>query len=68
MTEKEIVLAKNNLAKTKIWTEIKTYLFEEIKEKANHSNGDFIVGMLKAISTVDEWIADYNRLLESEEK
>lgn len=59
----EIALAKNNLAKTKIWKEIKTFLFEEIKEKANASNGEFIVGMLKTISAVDEWEADYKRLL-----
>lgn len=63
--EKEKLLARNNLAKTMVWKEIKTHLYEEIKEKANPNNGDYIVGMLKAIDVVDGWVNEFNRFIES---
>lgn len=66
--EREIVFAKNSLANTQVWKEIKYFLFEEIKEKAPSSISDRVVGMLSAISIVDDWKMDYEKLIKEATK
>lgn len=67
---KDLILARKNLANSSVWKEIKLELFEIIKEKGSSisADGNYIKGMLKTIDIVDKWINEYNELLKSEER
>lgn len=68
--DKDLILARKNLANSSVWKEIKLELFEIIKEKGSSisADGNYIKGMLKTIDIVDKWINEYNELLKFEER
>lgn len=68
--DKDLILARKNLANSSVWKEIKLELFEIIKEKGSSisADGNYIKGMLKTIDIVDKWVNEYNELLKSEER
>lgn len=68
--EKELILARKDLAISAEWREIKKNLYEEIKLKACYSStdGEFIKGMLKTIDIVDSWKEDFLKIKRKEEK
>lgn len=68
--DKDLILARKNLANSSVWKAIKLELFEIIKEKGSSisADGNYIKGMLKTIATVDNWISEYNELLKAEER
>lgn len=70
MEEKELILARKNLAISHEWKEIKYNLYEIIKEKgsAHSANGEYVKGMLKTIDLVDNWVKEFENLRKKEEK
>lgn len=64
-TNKEILLARKNLAISREWKQIRQQLFEIIKSWSSpNSNGDVVRDMLYTIDVVDKWEDEYTKFLE----
>ena len=70
MEDKELILARKNLAISREWQKIRYHLANIIISSGStySSNGDYVKGMLKAIDVVDKWEDEFNALLKKENK
>ena len=66
--EKDILRQKYQLAKSKEWQLIKSYMYENIKTLAvSDIDSDVIKGMLKNIYDTDKWVRGFEKVLKEEE-